>query len=66
MQGVDIDNIDQLNDHIISYINCCRTCGGCIPKIDQVKKREPWEDDVLKHQMKDLYDCSNHVEMRNL
>ena len=58
------DNIDQLNDHIVSTVVEC--VEAVCPQIDPVKKREPWEDDVLKQQMKDLYDCSNHVEMRNL
>ena len=36
------------------------------PKIDQIKKKEPWEDATLQQQMKELHNCTKHDEMRKL
>ena len=34
------------------------------PKIDPIKKKEPWEDVTLQEQLRELHKCKDHNEVR--
>lgn len=64
-EGLVINDIDELNDRITT--TTVRECVDDVcPKIDPIKKKEPWEDAVLQQQMKELRSCTKHDEMRKL
>ena len=62
LENIDTGNMDDLNELIVSTV--VKNMEEICPSIEPAKKREPWEDDVLKQQMKDLYNCSTHKELR--
>ena len=59
-----VNNINELNDMITTTVKKCveRVC----PKIDPVRKRQPWEDETLNQQMKDLKKFHDRKERRKL
>ena len=57
-------DIDELNYRIITIVK--ESVEDVCPKVNPVKKKEPWVDDELKQQMKDLYACPNHEVTRKL
>ena len=58
------NEIDKLNDRITTTVREC--VDEVCPKIDPIKKKEPWEDDILQQQMKKLRSCADFDEMRKL
>ena len=36
------------------------------PMIDPIKKKEPWEDETLKQQLRELRNCKDHDQSRKL
>ena len=63
-EGLVINDIDELNDKITTIVREC--VDDVCPKIDPIKKKEPWEDATLQQQMKELHNCTKHDEMRKL
>ena len=56
------DTVDDLNEQIVESVRKCveEVC----PKLDPVKKREPWDDPELDQQIRDLQKISKHEDVR--
>ena len=64
LSTINEEDVDMLNEQIVKVVR-----GGMdsvCPKIDPVKKKEPWEDDTLKELLKELHNSSDHRQMRKL
>ena len=58
----DINDVNELNEMISSTVKSCAE--EVCPKINPLKKKEPWDDDLLQNQMKELYKCKDNKEVR--
>ena len=63
-EGLVINDIGEFNDETTTIVREC--VDNVCPKIDPIKKKEPWEDATLQQQMKELHNCMKHYEMRKL
>ena len=63
-EGINIDEIDVLNEKITTTVKECveEVC----PKVDQIKKKEPWEDVTLQQELRELKSCTDYKETRKL
>ena len=63
-EGINIDDIDVLNEKITTTVKECveEVC----PKVDQIKKKEPWEDVTLQQELRELKSCTDYKETRKL
>jgi len=57
-----IDEVNELNERITTSVISCaeKVC----PKTNHIKKKEPWDDDELLNEMKNLSKCKNDKEIR--
>ena len=56
------DTVDDLNEQIVESVRKC--VDEVRPKLDPVKKREPWDDPELDQQIRDLRKISKHEDVR--
>ena len=56
------DNIDELNEKITTTVRDC--VEAVCPKLNPLKKLEPWADEDLQKMIKDLRVYSNHEDLR--
>ena len=63
-EGINIDDIDVLNEKITTTVKECveEVC----PKVDQIKKKEPWVDVTLQQELRELKSCTDYKETRKL
>ena len=64
LEVLDIRDVNELNDAITTTVRECveEVC----PKLDKIKKKEPWEDAILLKRIKELRSCTQHDEIRTL
>ena len=64
LEVLDIRDVNELNDAITTTVRECveEVC----PKLDKIKKKEPWEDAILQKRIKELRSCTQHDEIRTL
>ena len=62
LESIETDDVNELNEKITSTVKLCadKVC----PKINQVKKKEPWDDETLLNEMRNLSKCKNNKEIR--
>ena len=53
-----------LNEKIVTTVK--ESVEEVCPKVDQIKKKEPWEDVTLQQELKKLHSCTDHKETRKL
>ena len=64
LDGLQISEVNTLNDTIATTVREC--VDEVCPKSVKTKKKEPWEDETLQQQIKELRSCTEHSKMRTL
>ena len=62
LESVPTNDLNKLNEMITTTVRECMN--NVCPKINPVKKKEPWEDAQLLDMVKELRACSTHEESR--
>ena len=59
---MDVNTVEELNENNLHTVRACvdRVC----PKIQTVRKKDPWEDDCLQKLMEEVKNCKQRVEVR--
>ena len=57
-------NVDELNEKITSNVREC--VESVWPKINPIKKKEPWEDEELKDKIRELHRCKKTEDVRRI
>lgn len=63
LENVDVQDMNTLNEMIASSVRQGREV---CPKLDQLKKKEPWEDEILQQKVKELRKKTPYKEARVL
>ena len=59
-----LSDVNELNDLIVCTVR--QSVEEVCPKVEEVKKKEPWEDNTLKEQIKNLRSCHDHTQIRRI